>query len=378
MGREYDPNGNLIVRLAGGNPIAGMVYDYRNQMVEYYDAVNEKTHTYAYDTFGRRIAKVIDLGGQGTTETRYFYGGPEQWQVLEEQDAAGATLATYVYSGLYIDDVVSMHRGGEDYFYHADDLHNVMAVTTGGGSVAERYEYGDYGQPLNPATLQPLGASLIAKPYLFTGRRYDQETGLYYYRTRYLDPFAGRFTTRDTIGIWGDPGALGSGVSYASCRPTSSWDPFGLADDWGPLRGRPGFNDFRRWFHKQYKQKIPGAPDATPEELDDAWEIWDALGRPNAEGHRPRPRPEAPNEFSCINPRGSRPETQVDMDGLRTAGVVAATTVIVIGGVAIVVVTVGAAAPAVGAAAVGGAGGGAVAGGGTAGGWAAGGLILAF
>jgi hypothetical protein len=27
---------------------------------------------------------------------------------------------------------------------------------------------------------------------------------LYWYRTRYLDPIAGRFTTRDTIGIWGE------------------------------------------------------------------------------------------------------------------------------------------------------------------------------
>ncbi len=31
--------------------------------------------------------------GGGPTETRYFYDG---WQVGEEQDPAGATLATYV------------------------------------------------------------------------------------------------------------------------------------------------------------------------------------------------------------------------------------------------------------------------------------------
>ncbi len=32
--------------------------------------------------------------------------------------------------------------------------------------------------------------------YIIRLTRYDPETGLYYYRTRYLDPLTGRFTTR--------------------------------------------------------------------------------------------------------------------------------------------------------------------------------------
>lgn len=61
--------------------------------------------------------------------------------------------------------------------------------------------------------------STIANPYLFTGRDYDPETGLYNYRTRYLDPQVGRFTTRDTIGIWGDPAARGNGYAYVGNNP---------------------------------------------------------------------------------------------------------------------------------------------------------------
>jgi len=48
-----------------------------------------------------------------------------------------------------------------------------------------------------------LAESAIDNPYMFNGRRYDPESGFYWYRTRYLDPLAGRFTTRDTIGVWG-------------------------------------------------------------------------------------------------------------------------------------------------------------------------------
>ena len=116
-------------------------------------------HTYAYDALGRRIAKTIDADATAYT-TRYFYGGESQWQVCEEQIALSqsawiATTATYVY-GRYIDEVLQMQRceatppctAGTppvDYYYHTDDLYNVMAVTDAAGNVVERYEYDDYG-----------------------------------------------------------------------------------------------------------------------------------------------------------------------------------------------------------------------------------------
>lgn len=86
--RGYDYNGNLVLRTEpGGTPvIASMLYDFRNQMVEYDDAVTGERHEYLYDTFGRRIAKIVDADGigQGPIETRYFYGGQNQWQIVEE------------------------------------------------------------------------------------------------------------------------------------------------------------------------------------------------------------------------------------------------------------------------------------------------------
>ena len=36
--------------------------------------------------------------------------------------------------------------------------------------------------------------------YMFTGREYDTETGLYYYRARYYDPGLGRFLETDPLG----------------------------------------------------------------------------------------------------------------------------------------------------------------------------------
>jgi hypothetical protein len=43
-----------------------------------------------------------------------------------------------------------------------------------------------------------------------------------------MDPNAGRFTTRDTIGIWGDPAEFGNGYSFVGNSPLSWLDPLGL------------------------------------------------------------------------------------------------------------------------------------------------------
>lgn len=212
--------------VASAGRVARMRYDYRNQMVEYRDIVLGQRHTYAYDALSRRIARVLDADGAdgGPIETRYHYDGQ---QVIEEQSALGQALATYVY-GRYIDEVLNMQRGSASYYYHADDLHNVMALTDNSGSVVERYEYHDYGQPrVMDAGGTDIGQSVVGNPCLFTGRRYDPESSLYYFRTRYLDPSTGRFTTRDRIGIWGDAINLGNGYTYAANNPATFQDPTG-------------------------------------------------------------------------------------------------------------------------------------------------------
>lgn len=206
-------------------------YDYANRMVSYEDRATNKLTQYAYDALGRRIQKVLDALGTPQT-TRYFYDG---WRVIEEQTGAGATMATYVH-GLYIDEVLNMQRGGQNYSYHADDLYNIMAVTNAAGAVVERYEYQDYGAPsIFDAAGTPIAQSMIGNPYLFTGREYDADTAWYNYRTRYLDARGGRFTTRDTIGGWGDRANVGNVYTYGSNGPVTRRDPTGMVEllNWG-------------------------------------------------------------------------------------------------------------------------------------------------
>jgi RHS repeat-associated protein len=223
-GRLYDRNGNLV-RIDDTLPEQrDIVYDYRNQMITYTGHETGEISTYGYDPLGRRIVRVVD---DGTPETTcYSYVG---WQVVEEADEVGTTQATYVY-GLYIDEVLNMKRGDVDYYYHTDDIYNVMAITDANGNVVERYKYQDYGEPeFFDGSGTPIPSTTIDNPYLFTGRRRDTETGWYYYRTRHLDPVTGRFTTRDPVGTWEDDFGLGNGYTYVGNKPTVAVDPWGLS-----------------------------------------------------------------------------------------------------------------------------------------------------
>jgi RHS repeat-associated protein len=220
--RTYDENGNLTQRASGAPPRL-MTYDYKDRLITHDDVSSGLLTTMVYDALGRRIRKKEDTA-ISSTQTDYFYDGNE---VIYELDGVG-TETTYVYGG-DIDEVVQMVRGGSDYYYHSDDMGNVMALTDSNGMVVERYEYQDYGQPefFDGAGL-PIGASAIENPYLFTGRRFDSSTEMYYYRNRYLDPISGRFISRDPLGMWYDDVNHGNAYSYAGSNPWTNSDPFGL------------------------------------------------------------------------------------------------------------------------------------------------------
>jgi RHS repeat-associated protein len=62
---------------------------------------------------------------------------------------------------------------------------------------------------------------------MFTGRRYDPETALYYYRARYYDYYTGRFLQTDPTGY-----SDGLNVyAYVGNNPISWIDPSGLCKD---------------------------------------------------------------------------------------------------------------------------------------------------
>jgi RHS repeat-associated protein len=59
---------------------------------------------------------------------------------------------------------------------------------------------------------------------MYTGRRLDEETGLYYYRARHYSPALKRFVQRDPLEYVDGPNPF----AYVEGRPTAVVDPYGL------------------------------------------------------------------------------------------------------------------------------------------------------
>jgi RHS repeat-associated protein len=140
--------------------------------------------TYKYDYSGRRVSKTA-----GGATTKYAYDGDK---IIAEYDGSGTLLRKLVY-GPGIDEpiclIVVNGQSETKYYYHFDGLGSVIALSNDNREIVERYSYDVFGEPNTTSSL--------GNPYLFTGRAYDSEVGLYYYRARYYKPSIGRFLQTD-------------------------------------------------------------------------------------------------------------------------------------------------------------------------------------
>jgi RHS repeat-associated protein len=177
---------------------------------------------YAYDYRGRRISRTIY--GTPDVTIRYAYDGD---RILAEYDGAGTLLRKFVY-GPGLDEpicLIDVANGNAAYYYHLDGLGSVVALSDVNKVLVERYAYDVFGRPtIRDPNGVVLAASARGNPYLFTGRAYDGESGLYYYRARYYDYATGRFLQPDPTG-YGDGLNL---YSYCGNNPVMLVDPHGL------------------------------------------------------------------------------------------------------------------------------------------------------
>jgi RHS repeat-associated protein len=171
------------------------------------------TLAYRYDAAGRRVQKQYD----NMTVTKYVYDGDH---CIAEYDSSNVLRRKYIY-GPCVDEPISMIEAAGSYagtyYYHFDGLGSVVGLTNSSGNTVEVYEYDVYGR---------LGASDASHPnrLLFTGREYDKETGLYYYRARYYNPQIGRFLQTDPVGY----NAGMNWYTYCGNNSTNGVDPSGM------------------------------------------------------------------------------------------------------------------------------------------------------
>jgi RHS repeat-associated protein len=215
---SYDDNGNQLTR---DSQAVGCVYtyDFENRLTQVVckgllqiHPTPPPTVNYKYDALGRRVERLVDRSHATDDVQRYVYDGQDVIEDLDDNDQ----VVTSYFNGPGIDNKLRQtdSTNGNLYFT-TDHLGSTTALTDDTGQLVESITYDSFG---NSA-----GSSFTR--YTYTGREFDTDTGLYYYRARWYDPQIGRFLSEDPIGFQGGDINL---YGYVNNDPTKFRDPTGL------------------------------------------------------------------------------------------------------------------------------------------------------
>jgi RHS repeat-associated protein len=156
----------------------------------------------------------------GGTCTPYMLSGTEE---VADLDGDRNIIRRYI-PGAAIDERVAQIDGsnGAVTFIHNDRQNSVIALSDAVGHPVQRRAYGVYGETAT-AQMEP-ATNGAAHPFGYTGRRYDPDLGLYYYRARWYDPSLGTFLQTDPIGSLDYINLY----AYVGLEPGNGVDPTGM------------------------------------------------------------------------------------------------------------------------------------------------------
>ena len=210
-------------------------WDEENRLTGYAD--RRVNMAYTYDADNQRTVKYHIQAGE---ETLYF---DQFWQGVNEDSDFRQSKHIYLGETRIATRLNLESRNGSTdnsyelantYYYHPDHLGSAHFVTDRHGGRYEHMEYTPYGELWE----EQVSDSHDMIPFRFTAKEWDEETGLYYYGARYLDPKRGRWLSADPAGPeLGNPNREGFSIVeaanwyvYASNNPINKIDPTGLDD----------------------------------------------------------------------------------------------------------------------------------------------------
>ena len=214
---EYDLNGNLI-RVIGSAQSALYEYNSENKLVKatVQNGVLVTEETYTYDYSGNRTSKTTHRSDGVTEYVKYINDNSSLTNVLAEIGSEGSVQAYYTIGA----DLISQERDGNVSVFLYDGHGSVVGLANESGVVTDTYSYDAFGN-----LLKSKGSTKNC--YRYCGEQFDETTGLYYLRARYMDTSTGRFISQDTYqGTINDPVSLHKYL-YANSNPVTYSDPSG-------------------------------------------------------------------------------------------------------------------------------------------------------
>ena len=217
----------------------------KNQLTKSSD--RSYTVHYRYGEDGQRALKYTE---EGRSETLYFNNFYTiHIPVQDKNNPQGLRVHKHIFVGnsRLVTAMTHTDNNGDNaeqrekrYYYHSDHLGSAQFVTDWRGKQYEHIEYTPYGE----LWIEEVAAGLDKLPFRFTGKEMDEETGLYYYGARYLDPKYSRWISTDpalseymagsSVGAGGIYNTVNFNVyHYGNNNPIKYTDPTGMWIDNG-------------------------------------------------------------------------------------------------------------------------------------------------
>ena len=226
----YDNNGNILTKSENGTVKEYKYYEGTDRLASYngevceYDAAGNPTKYRNLNcewSKGRQLTKLTD----GEKSVEYTYDGSG----LRRTKTSGGVTKTYDYeNGRLV-----RESGGEEpvrflygeggimgseydrskFLFRKNAFGDVTEVYNVRGELVAKYSYSAYGK----CTIEyNKDNAAHFNPIRYRGYYYDEETGLYYLKSRYYDPETGRFLNADDISYL-DPETINGLNLYAYC-----------------------------------------------------------------------------------------------------------------------------------------------------------------
>lgn len=228
---EYDEEGNRVSRLnIATNELTEYTWDHRNRLVKvedfdvYGQSVQVVTHT--YDHLNRWIKRVVTVGSS-TEVTKFVYDG---YQIVAALDESNNVEHRYLWGPavdqLLADEEVIAGQGVTrwaltDHLGTVRDLAEYDSVT-GESEVVDHRVFDAFGRETYDSN------AAIDALFGFTGRPFDEATGLQNNLNRWYDNVLHQWLSEDPKGFAAGDANL---RRYANNDPVNRIDPMGLDDD---------------------------------------------------------------------------------------------------------------------------------------------------
>jgi len=233
----YDAAGNRQ-----GNTQWDYGWDAKNQLVRartknHGSAAHAYDLTFTHDAEGRRVQKhVVEYQHGAVVSEKIITFVWDGWDLVYERQQLPSGLTTIERRYLWGPDIADGAAGGaggllliqetkgnntQKIIPLYDGTGHVTALTNLNKDLLASYAYGPFGEKISAT-----GPLANSNPWRWATKYFDEETGLYYFGKRYLDPVTGQWLSRELLG---ESESLNL-YSYCHNDPVNRVDVLGLAE----------------------------------------------------------------------------------------------------------------------------------------------------